>query len=35
MIWNPFALATALQTVPEQHLDVTNSASALIIKMHD
>ncbi|XNM61631.1 DUF2170 family protein [Escherichia coli] len=29
------ALATALQTVPEQNIDVTNSDSALIIKMND
>ena len=25
MTWNPLALATALQTVPEQNIDVTNS----------
>ncbi|HAP1601692.1 TPA: DUF2170 domain-containing protein, partial [Escherichia coli] len=24
MTWNPLALATALQTVPEQNIDVTN-----------
>lgn len=35
MTWNPLALATALQTVPEQNIDVTNSESALIIKMND
>ncbi|EKR5115213.1 DUF2170 family protein [Escherichia coli] len=29
------ALATALQTVPEQNIDVTNSENALIIKMND
>ncbi|EFL2991112.1 TPA: DUF2170 domain-containing protein, partial [Escherichia coli] len=27
MTWNPLALATALQTVPEQNIDVTNSES--------
>lgn len=31
MTWNPLALATALQTVPEQNIDVTNSESALIM----
>lgn len=31
MTWNPLALATALQTVPEQNIDVTNNESALII----
>ncbi|HFO3857501.1 TPA: DUF2170 domain-containing protein, partial [Escherichia coli] len=25
MTWNPLALATALQTVHEQNIDVTNS----------
>lgn len=35
MTWNPLALATALQTVPEQNIDVTNSENALIIKMND
>ena len=35
MTWNPLALATALQTVPEQNIDVTNSESVLIIKMND
>ena len=35
MTWNPLALATALQTVPEQNIDVTNSESALIIKMNE
>lgn len=35
MAWNPLALATALQTVPEQNIDVTNSYNALIIKMND
>ncbi len=35
MTWNPLALATALQTVPEQNIDVTNSESALIIKLND
>ncbi|HAP0414112.1 TPA: DUF2170 domain-containing protein, partial [Escherichia coli] len=25
MTWNPLALATALQTVPEQNIDVTNN----------
>ncbi|MFV2388818.1 DUF2170 domain-containing protein, partial [Escherichia coli] len=30
MTWNPSALATALQTVPEQNIDGTNSESALI-----
>lgn len=35
MTWNPLALATALQTVPEQNIDVTNSENALIIKMGD
>lgn len=29
MTWNPLALATALQTVPEQNIDVTNSENAL------
>ncbi len=29
------ALATALQTVPEQNIDVTNNESALIIKLND
>ncbi|HEP0206212.1 DUF2170 domain-containing protein, partial [Escherichia coli] len=29
MTWNPLALATALQTVPEQNIDVTNNESAL------
>ena len=33
MTWNPLALATALQTVPEQNIDVTNSERALIIKI--
>ncbi|HAG8529116.1 TPA: DUF2170 domain-containing protein, partial [Escherichia coli] len=28
MTWNPLALATALQTVPEQNIDVTNNESA-------
>ncbi|EMB8789202.1 DUF2170 domain-containing protein, partial [Escherichia coli] len=28
MTWNPLALATALQTVPEQNIDVTNSYNA-------
>ena len=31
MTWNPLALATALQTVPEQNIDVTNSENALMI----
>ena len=35
MTWNPLVLATALQTVPEQNIDVTNSESALIIKTND
>ncbi len=35
MTWNPLALATALQTVPEQNIDVTNNESALIIKLND
>lgn len=35
MTWNPLALATALQTVPEQNIDVTNGENALIIKMND
>lgn len=35
MTWNPLALATALQTVHEQNIDVTNSENALIIKMND
>lgn len=35
MTWNPLALATALQTAPEQNIDVTNSYNALIIKMND
>ncbi|EPW8329346.1 DUF2170 family protein, partial [Escherichia coli] len=35
MTWNLLALATALQTVPEQNIDVTNSENALIIKMND
>lgn len=35
MTWNPLVLATALQTVPEQNIDVTNSENALIIKMND
>lgn len=35
MTWNPLALATALQTLPEQNIDVTNSENALIIKMND
>ncbi|HFL9850048.1 TPA: DUF2170 domain-containing protein, partial [Escherichia coli] len=25
MTWNPLALATALQTVPEQNIDVTDN----------
>ena len=35
MTWNSLVLATALQTVPEQNIDVTNSENALIIKMND
>ena len=35
MTWNPLALSTALQTVPEQNIDVTNGENALIIKMND
>ncbi len=34
MTWNPLALATALQTVPEQNIVVTNCETALIIKMN-
>ncbi|XNM58126.1 DUF2170 family protein [Escherichia coli] len=35
MTWNPWRWRQALQTVPEQNTDVTNSESALIIKMND
>ena len=35
MTWNPLALATALQTVPEQNIDITNNKNVLIIKMND
>ncbi len=35
MTWNPLALAPALQTVPDQNIDVTNSENALIIKLND
>ncbi len=31
MTWNPLALATALQTVPEQNIDVTGDAANLLI----
>lgn len=33
MTWNLLALATALQTVPEQNIDVTNSENALMVML--
>lgn len=35
MTWNPLALATALQTVPEQNIDVTNGENALFYSLSE